>query len=223
MNKVNMAKYTSAYERLLGLPGIFSLNMMVRATGMNRSTAKVLLSRWAVKGMIEPAGPRTAIYFNRVVDRNGEQANAVRALMMKYPSATLCGASVLHSAGWTTQIPSELHAAVESRPSYAKIEGVVLHPRPVSWFRLMQDQGAWQSKDDEDFASFGLRSLSPSWALADLYADESGQAWQPDEDDLDIPDEQIERVREACAAMGSTPDWLISEGAGAQQARDRRQ
>lgn len=213
--KSDPRKYQSALDRLLALPAIFTLNTMVRATGMSREVAKVALSRWAEKGLIENAGPRAGIYFNRLVDRSGENANAVRALMIKYPSATLCGASVLHAAGWTTQIPSSVHVAIEERPSYAQIDGVTLHPRPVSWFRSMQNRHAFanQAKSGEDstVTAFGLRSLSPAWALGDLYADGSKNAWHPDEDDLDIPDKDLAKLVKACTALGVTPDWLAEQ------------
>lgn len=180
----------------------------MRMMGVSNQTARVMLLRWAEKSLVVSAGPRAGIYFNRVVDRTGEKANATKALSMKYPSATLCGASVLHGAGWTTQIPSTIHAIVEERRSYVQIDGVTIHPRPLSWFRLMQSHDAWQSKENEDFATFGLRSLSPSWALADLYADESRQSWHPDEDDLDIPDESLDNLKDACQEMGASQPWM---------------
>ena len=208
--------YVSSYDRLADLPPVFSLNTLVRATGMSRASAKVALTRWARKEMVESAGPRAGIYFNRVVDHNGESAHAVKALVMKYPSATLCGASVLHSAGWATQIPSTLHVAVETRSSYVKIDGVTLFPRPVSWFQFMQAQGAWVSTADsnapDSIATYGLRALAPAWALAVLYADTSGQAWHPDEDDLDVPRAAMAAVRRACKAMKCSPAWLLAPG-----------
>lgn len=204
--------YVSAFERLTALPPVFSLNTLVRATGLPRASAKVLLTRWVGKKLVESAGPRAGIYFNRVVDRDGDSAHAVKALVMKYPSATLCGASVLHSAGWTTQIPSTLHVAVEARSSYAKIDGVTLFARPVAWFQFMQNQRAWADADSNQAGAqinaYGLRALAPAWALADLYADKSGQAWRPDEDDLDLPAREIGSVRRACEALGGSPAWL---------------
>lgn len=209
-----MRTYISGYERLADLPPVFSLNTLVRATGMNRATAKVALTRWAGKKLVESAGPRAGIYFNRVVDRAGHTAHAVNALVMKYPSATLCGASVLHGAGWTTQIPSTLHVAIEARSSYAKIGGVTLFPRPVAWFRFMQNQRAWADSGgnqvEAETNSYALRALAPAWALADLYADQSGGAWQPDEDDLDLPKTAVAAVRRACKAMAVAPVWLAS-------------
>jgi hypothetical protein len=208
-----MGTYVSAYDRLLKMPAVFSIDTMVRSSGMSRDTVKVLLSRWAANKLVESAGPRAGIYFNRIVDPKGEQANAVKALVMKYPSATLCGASVLHSTGWSTQIPSTLHVAIESRPSYAQIMGVTLFPKPLNWFRFMQDHGAWErnrGKGDpaNEVTTYGLRALKPHWALADLYADRSGRAWHPDEDDLDIPDEEMAGVEKACKALGGAPNWL---------------
>lgn len=204
--------YVSAFERLTALPPVFSLNTLVRATGLPRASAKVLLTRWAGKKLVESAGPRAGIYFNRVVDRDGDSAHAVKALVMKYPSATLCGASVLHCAGWTTQIPSTLHVAVEVRRSYAKIDGVTLFARPVAWFQFMQNRRAWADADSHKAAAqinaYGLRALAPAWALADLYADKSGQAWRPDEDDLDVPVREFRSVRRACKAMGGSPAWV---------------
>lgn len=230
-------KYTSAHERLASLPPVFTLSTLVRATGMNRASAKVALTRWAGKNWVERAGPRAGIYFNYAAkpgpaqagapsnalghalghDGRGEVAgisHAVKALVMKYPSATLCGASVLHSAGWTTQIPSTLHVAVEARRSYAKIDGVTLFPRPVAWFQFMQAQRAWVGaagkKPSDDIATYGLRALAPAWALADLYADKSGQSWQPDPDDVDVPKNKLAALRRACEAINCAPGWWSS-------------
>ena len=210
-----MRKYVSAYDRLAQLPAVFTINTMVRATGIDRASARVVLTRWAGKNMVESAGPRTGIYFNRVVDRSGASAHAVRALTMKYPSATLCGASVLHSAGWTTQIPSTLHVAVEARNSYSRFDGVTLHPRRRSWFQRMQKHGAWIDAGDAaaagEMTSYDLRALAPAWALADLYADQSGRSWQPREDDLDVPQDALPALRIACATLHSRPPFDIPD------------
>lgn len=201
-----MREYSSAYDRLLRMPAIFSINTMVRSTGLTRASAKVLLTRWVAKKLAESAGPRSGVYFNRVVDRDGALAHAALALLMKYPSATLCGASVLHNAGWTTQIPSTLHVAVEARASYAKLDGVTLYPCRRSWFQFMQQQGAFTDSGDaagtDAMTTYGLRALSPAWALADLYADPSAGSWKPDASDLDLPAAALPELRHACLAMG---------------------
>ena len=210
-----MREYMSAYQRLLRMPPVFSINTLVRATGLPRASAKVLLARWVAKKMVESAGPRSGVYFNRVVDRDGAVAHAALALLMKYPSATLCGASVLHNAGWTTQIPSTLHVAVEARASYAKLVGVTLHPCRRSWFQFMQQQGAFAVSGDaaaaDAMATYGLRALAPAWALADLYADKSASSWKPDASDLDLPPAALPELRRACLAMRCEPPARILE------------
>lgn len=211
-------KYVSAYERLAQMPPAFTLNTLMRWTGMSRAAAKVTASRWAAKGLVEMAGPRASLYFNRVADPHGQQASPATAAMMTYPSATLCGASVLHAAGWTTQIPSCLHVAIEERRSYTRINGVIFWPRPVEWFQEMQHRGAWYSDQDAGPAmpTFGLRALKPAWALADVFAGAaagqldssvSSRPWCPDEDDLDIPEGAIDEVHMACEALGVRLPW----------------
>lgn len=203
----------SSYERLKSLPNVFSLNTLVRWTGWSRPTARVMVARWAAKGMIDLAGPRAGLYFNRVIDPKGEQDTAIRALMMLYPSATLCGASVLHAAGWTTQIPAALHVAVEARASYAQLHGVVLWPRPVEWFRGMKVRNGFaNSRSTPDaMPTFGLRALRPEWALADLYADTSSGAWHPDPDDLDLDETQRELAGRACEVLRVEAPWLTAQ------------
>jgi len=208
----------SAFDRLRALPVMFTLNAFVRLTGLTRASARVTLSRWNARGLVACAGQRSAVYFNRVRDQHGQQATIVNALMLKYPSATLCGASVLHAHGWTTQIPSALHVAVEKRRTYAQLNGVVLHPRPVQWFREMNkvqalyeepsdhgahDPGTSTTDQSREFTAptYGLRSLKPAWALADAFADTSGLSWQPDEDDLDLLEQDESEVVAACQAM----------------------
>ncbi len=104
-------------------------------------------------------------------------------------------ATVLHNAGWITQIPQALHIAVEQRRSYVQITGCQLHPKPLAWFKavtlLQPSQAA--------FTTHGLRTLPPAWALADLQADP--HAWHPDPDDLDIPQGSAEPLQTARAVL----------------------
>jgi hypothetical protein len=55
--------------------------------------------------------------------------------LFEYPSAILCGESVLHAAGWITQIPAQLSVTVLSRPSYVSLHGFEIRGRPLQWFR----------------------------------------------------------------------------------------
>jgi hypothetical protein len=192
--------YVSSIDRLRSLPEVFSINTLGRLMGIPKPTALVYLSRWRAKAWIEPAGPRCGAYFNLV--RNPQAANEHRALalLMEYPSATLMGASVLHAAGWTTQIPSQLQVAVETRRSYMQFTGFDLHPKSLEWFRAVtfeKSKGAY-------IPIYGLRAITPAWALSDLL--ETPKAWHPESDDLDIPpksETSIARARKSLRALRS--------------------
>lgn len=201
-----MVLYKSAFDRLKELPAFFSLNSLVRQSGMSRETASVALQRWAAKGWVLPAGPRSGAYFNLIVDPKAADNQKISAIMHEYPSALLASESVLHSAGWTTQIPSTLCVFVETRRSYVSLSGVSIEGRSLAWFRAMNNRGAIKKNGDGDINAYGLRFLDPVWALPDMYASKS--AWHPDEDDLDIPDDKVEDLFLACQSMGVIPEWL---------------
>lgn len=178
--------YTSGYDRLARLPGVFSLATASRMLDMPRQQTLAYLARWRARKWVEPAGPRAGIYFNRIANTQAADVHRTDALLMLYPSAVLIGESVLHAAGWTTQIPSTLQVAVEktsARRSYKQLDGFTLHPRPLSWFAHAHAQV--RSPQKAGFNTYGLPTLSPKFALADLYA--TPGAWHPDADDLDIP------------------------------------
>ena len=106
---------------------------------------------------------------------------------MAYPNALMVGESVLHAAGWITQIPSTLQVAVEKtslRRSYKQHDGFTLLPRPLAWFARAHPHVL--SPQKAKFNTYGLHTVPPDFALADLYA--TPGAWHPDADDLDIPE-----------------------------------
>lgn len=205
---MDKSAYTSGIDRLNQLPAFFSLNTLVRTSGWDRATAKMALSRWTAKRWVKPAGPRAGTYFNLIADKSAADLHLVTAILHEYPSAILGGESVLHSAGWTTQIPSALTVYVEARRSYVGITGVELRGRPVAWFRSLAAAGAIQTNGADGINAYGLRFVAPAWALADLYAHDDG--WHPDEDDLDITQEQTEEVYAVCQTMGCMPHWLAA-------------
>jgi len=108
-----------------------------------------------------------------------------------YPSATLCGASVLHRNGWTTQIPRSIQVAIEDRPSLVLLHGVDLFPRSTQWFTTISQNRAFEPNPrvSLETPSSRIRVMRPAWALADLRSFKDG--WIPDEDDLDLPDDQL--------------------------------
>jgi hypothetical protein len=193
------SSYRSGRDRLLELPDVFSVAVLSRVMNIAKPAALVYLSRWSQRRWVAPAGPRTGIYFNLVRLPKAESELRTEALRMRYPSATLCGASVLHAAGWTTQIPANMHVAIEARRTYAQFTEFELHPRPLEWFRVAQADHALLAATAASFSSYGLRTLSPAWALADLM--ETKGAWHPDPDDLDISARDERAVESARLAI----------------------
>jgi hypothetical protein len=189
---------TSALSRLRALPEAFTFAGFCKMTGFSEKAAAVCLHRWKAKDLIEPAGDRAGIYFNKLKGPQIESSLRISALLFEYPSAILCGESVLHAAGWITQIPARLSVAVLSRPSYVSFHGFEIQGRPLSWFKKVHH--AVNAVDNERV--YGMRALPAALALADLYADP--KAWHPDVDDLDIPAEQDDAIRTASKLLSST-------------------
>ncbi len=178
---MSAAQRISSVKRLQQLPSVFSLNQAVRRLGMDRHVLSVYLARLERAEWVRKAGPRSGIYYNLLRDPQAHQKHLVEAIRLAYPSAVLYGASVLHSAGWTTQIPRAIHIAVMSRPSYPKIDGVEFYRRPRSWF-LRHGEDILKHPD---FASYGLPALSPGVCLTDMRRYRDG--WVPDPDDIEDP------------------------------------
>lgn len=187
---------TAAVTRLQGLPEVFTFAGFCRMTGLSPDAAAVYLRRWKVRGLIEPAGERAAVYFNKLKRPRIDSSDRVDALLFEYPTAILCGESVLHAAGWITQIPAQLSVAVMSRRSYVSLHGFEIRGRPRSWFRKVHE--AVNAPENERV--YGLKALPPALALADLYSDRKG--WHPAADDLDIPEEEQEAVLRANRLLG---------------------
>jgi hypothetical protein len=185
------ATYIGALERLKDLPEVFNVNTLSRLMGMPKPTVLAYLTRWKAKAWVEQAGPRSGIYFNLQANPLAASEHRISALLMAYPSAMLMGESVLHAAGWITQIPQQIHVAIEKRRSYVQLSGIALHPKPLDWFKTVAILQPKQAK----FNTYGLRSLPPVWALADP------MAWHPDVDDVEIPDRCQAQVDEACLRL----------------------
>ncbi|HEY1891501.1 MAG TPA: hypothetical protein VGG63_13895 [Steroidobacteraceae bacterium] len=175
---------TSAIDRLRNLPEAFTLAAFRRLTGLSENAAAVCLHRWKTKDLIEPAGERAGIYFNKLKTPQPDTALRIEALLYEYPSAILCGESVLHAAGWITQVPAQLTVAVLLRPTYVSFRGFEIRGRPLSWFTAVHADVSAHGND----RVYGMRALPPALALVDLYGDP--EAWHPDPDDLDVPPDQ---------------------------------
>jgi hypothetical protein len=187
---------TSALTRLKELPEAFTFAGFCKLNRFSNEVAAVCLRRWKEQGLIEPAGGRAKIYFNKLRAPEVDSELRVAALLFEYPSATLCGESVLHAAGWITQIPAQLSVAVLARPSYISLHGFDIRGRPLSWFRKIHPLMDLSVEK----RVYGLRTLPPAVALADLYADPKG--WHPDPDDLDIPYQDHDSVLSTFELLG---------------------
>lgn len=187
---------TAAVARLRTLPEVFTLAGFCKLTGFSPNAAAVYLARWKTSGLIEAAGQRAGIYFNKLKRPEIDSSDRISALLFEYPTAILCGESVLHAAGWITQIPAQLSVTVMARPSYLSLHGFEIHGRSRSWFRKVH--GAVSAAGNAKV--YGLRALPPALALVDLYADAKG--WHPDVDDLDVPEGQEDAVLAGSKLLG---------------------
>lgn len=179
--------YTSSRDRLQSLPDVFSMALLEQTQGLSSAQAKVYVGRWMKAGLVQGVGPRAGMYYNLSQTSVITDQMKTKALLSLYPSAVLMGESVLHAWGWITQIPQHLSVAVLSQPTLKTIDGVVLHPRPRSWFKKHFE--AMKSGGKEEATAFGLKSIPPAWALVDLYQHE--HTWKPDADDLELDDDDV--------------------------------
>lgn len=176
---------TSALEKLRNMPEWFTDRMFMRVNRLSAETTRTTLSRMKSGGLIESAGERSGVYFNLFKNPDAPNAHQVHALLSVYPSAVLVGESVLHNAGWITQIPSTITVAVLQRRSLQKLTGFSIQEKNVSWFKSMFPH--FLSSDTANFTTYGLKAIPPEQALALLF--QEGMAGL-DIDDVDIPDEK---------------------------------
>jgi len=174
----------AALDRLRALPEVFSLRRVMATfdePDVRRATriASVYLDRWVRDGLVQAYGGRTGVYFNLIRNPQAPSQRRDEALRLVFPSAVLAGASVLHDAGVTTQIPHRIEVAVLRRKSYPNLPELELLPRPQAWFEAMRPYVLFQD-------GVGLPRLLPAAALADCWHrhGSSQTMWRPGADDL---------------------------------------
>lgn len=172
-------------DRMRQLPAAFSVNQAARLFEMDKRMLSVYLARLQRMGLIKKAGPKAGIYYN-VLLGPPKDSDVAEAIRIAYPSAVLYGASVLHNAGWTTQIPQAIHIVVLDKGSYPSLDGVEVYRRPLAWYQR-HAQDIVQSGRDVDFETYGLPALRPLACLEDMRAVRDG--WVPEADDLMLPDD----------------------------------
>ncbi len=188
--------YTSAFQRLAGLPEVFTGGDLTVLFGWKSGICSSYLAQWRKAGLIQSLGGRSDVHMNLVRNR---EANSELALRRAYPQAIKLGVDVLREAGWTTQIPSIIELAVPAGSAMYSLEGYALTTRTAKWCQRIAP--------GIERVQLGLDRLRPSWALADMLARAHDArvryAWLLDPEDLDLQamrkDKQIEP---AFKAMG---------------------
>lgn len=190
MQAVN--KRMSSVSRLKQLPPVFRHGNLLLQQGASQDSVKVMLSRWAAAGLVEPLGGRSGIYFNLIADPTGPETRLSEAIQLRFPEAIVCGPSVLHQEGWITQIPQHTHIAVLKQESQPNIRGIALHERTKEWF-VATHEGIIEH------GLYGLPSLKPAWAMEDMLVFERGVIGieDVDEDCIDEAELDCSRARAA--------------------------
>lgn len=192
----------SAIERLRVLPPVFKGSDLSLRFGWTPDEAGQYLLRWKHRDLVRPTGPRAGVYFNLICESSAPETRREEAIATLLPSALAIGATVLHEAGWTTQIPTQLNIAALRRRTFPLLNGVVVFPRGIGWYRLAH---SWLRRSP----GRTLPRVDAAFALADALKMRDG--WVPDPDDIDFPEaEDVRRFLEACQALGMSlaAGWL---------------
>lgn len=184
-------KNTPYRVHLNRLPEVFTIAEFRRVLGFNDNTARVCLSRWTERGLIEPWAPRSGVYFNLVVNRRAKDECFAKAILMRFPFAALTGVDVLTHCGWVTQSSNTSTIAVAVRPQrgstlkgdgYPQVEHAQFVYRPRKWWVACNADRACMTPEEKVLIR-GLMPVSPGFALVDMWLHRN-EAWFPDPDDL---------------------------------------
>lgn len=188
--------YTSATQRLITLPEVFTGSDLTIRFGWKSAVASTYLALWRKAGLVQSLGGRSDVHMNLVQNR---RVNPEQALRRAYPRAIKVGVDVLRQAGWITQIPSRVDVAVPKAGGLHAIAGFCLRHRSDKWFERVAP-GVLKT-------ALGIDQLQPAWALADMLARAQDRrvsdAWLPDPEDLDLAAVLADPgLPQAVAAMG---------------------
>jgi hypothetical protein len=187
-----------AKKLLAELPEVFVITDVAAAPV---EAARSMVDAWCRYGYASDAGAAmdVEIYYNRIRCPTLTYEQRIRALFLRHPKAVLIGESVLHATGVITQIPTLLSVAAENVVHPDEMEGFRLCGRSESWFRAVSELTL---RFPAPWPIYGIPSLHPSVALADLYSDPA--EWHPDYDDLDFDVLDAECLSLAIEALGAT-------------------
>jgi hypothetical protein len=160
----------SVYQRICQLPTVFDHRDVELAFNWDHDQAKQFCVRAVEQGVAARAGERAGIYYNLFLEPKGRAVLLGDVLRRINPSVVMVGLSALHAASWITQNPRLLEVAMPRTRvvrSYPKIDGAVIVTRSLGWF---SDVASSLSPADDQSNIFGLRSIGPEAAVADLLA-----------------------------------------------------
>lgn len=182
--------HVQTYKRLLEMPEVMTSNTIEAMLQMSAKATSVYIKRWRDAGLISSLGERAGVHFNLVRNPNGPEERFYDAVKLLFPEAIISGASAIHAAGWTTQIPRSLEIAILNRPSVPSIPGLDIQMRPRRWFTKVHDSLTREGT---------LPALAPAHALADSWKRET---WQPDPDEIEWDEVDAGTLRRAFAIHG---------------------
>ena len=202
--------YTSAIERLRGIPEVFTGSELTVLSGWTSATASTYLANWRKAGLVKSLGGRSDIHMNLVGNRRVDPELALRRA---FPRAIKVGVDILRAAGWTTQIPTQPEVAIPLTSSRYSVNGFTLTTRTEKWFQAV-NPGVEKVAD-------GIDRLRPAWALADMISRLRDRrvrhAWLPDPEDIDLDSAHHSRemrsdLARALIAFDLEPDCLDGSG-----------
>ena len=201
--------YTSATQRLLGLPAVFSGRDLTAKFQWSSATASIYLAQWRRAALVRSLGGHSDVHMNLVVRRD---ANLDAALHRAYREAIRVGADVLRAAGWTTQIMQRPEVAVHRIGPKYELPDFTLSPRAPSWFARVAP--------GVERVGQGIGSLHPAWALADMMARmldrRVKQSWLLAPDDLDLESARADAEMPAALAAFKLSEDALSDQAYAE-------
>jgi len=181
--------------------------------------ARSLVDGWCRNGYALNAGRfiDVGVYYNlgRCPDLTSDER--IQALLIRHPEAVLTGVSVLHALGWITQRPVQLHVAALHVVRPDALCGFHMWARSAEWFRTVANLSTGSCALGR---IYGLTSLHPIVALADLYADPA--SWHPDWDDLELDEIDPKLLSFVFESFGaSAPEELVCLLAKLQPSGDK--
>lgn len=186
-----------AHKRLAAMPEVFTTNTLAVHLDVELDVASVYLNRWKEEGLVSSLGKRAGVHFNLVRNPNAHSDNRLDAVGLLLPGAVIGGASAIHAAGWTTQIPWRLEVLAQPRRSYPSLNDVTVSKRSKSWFAVAKSHLLGDGP---------LPFLKPAFALADSWVN---NIWRPDPDDLEWDLIDKGEVEMCFAELGAEmPDML---------------